>query len=190
AVMDRVPCIMILEGAGARADGRGHGTRTPVDLIAQARCSGRVPLITAVCGSSAGHGALVAPISDFAVMSAHAAIFTAGPPVVLESLGEQVTKEELGGPGTAIASVLIHNVAPDDEAALELVRLYLIYFPSSAWSYPPDYTHDDIEPRLVPEILDIVPRDGKRVYDVRNVIDVVVDQSSWFEVQPEFGRSV
>jgi acetyl-CoA carboxylase carboxyltransferase component len=50
--------------------------------------------------------------------------------------------------------------------------------------------HDDIEPRLVPEVLDIVPRDGRRVYDVRDVVDVVVDQSSWFEVQPEFGRSV
>ncbi len=123
-------------------------------------------------------------------MSAHAAIFTAGPPVVLESLGETVTKEELGGPGVAVASGLIHNVAPDDAAALELVRLYLSYFPSSAWSYPPDYVHDDTEPRLVPEILDIVPRDGRRVYDVRDVIDVVVDQSSWFEVQPEFGRSV
>ena len=51
-------------------------------------------------GSSAGHGALVAPMSDFAVMSAHGAIFTAGPPVVLESLGETITKEELGGPAS------------------------------------------------------------------------------------------
>jgi acetyl-CoA carboxylase carboxyltransferase component len=85
---------------------------------------------------------------------------------------------------------LIHYVAPDDADALELVRLYLSYFPSSAWSYPPDYAHGDTAPRLVEEILDIVPRDGKRVYDVRDVIDVVVDQSSWFEVQPDFGRSV
>ena len=102
-------------------------------------------------------------MSDFSVMSSHAAIFTAGPPVVLESLGEPVTKEELGGPGVALASGLIHNVAPDDAAALELVRLYLSYFPSSAWSYPPDYVHDDTAPRLVDEILDIVPRDGRRV---------------------------
>jgi methylmalonyl-CoA decarboxylase subunit alpha len=189
AVRDRVPLVMMLDGAGYRADGKSHA-RTPTDLLAQARCSGRVPMITAVLGSSAGHGALVAPMSDFAVMSAHAAVFTAGPPVVLESLGETVTKEELGGPGVAVASGLIHNAAPDDEAALELVRLYLSYFPSSAWSYPPDYVHDDTEPRLVPEILDIVPRDGRRVYDVRDVIDVVFDQSSWFEVQPEFGRSV
>jgi acetyl-CoA carboxylase carboxyltransferase component len=50
--------------------------------------------------------------------------------------------------------------------------------------------HDDTGPRLVPEVLDIIPRDGRRVYDMRDVVDVVVDQSSWFEVQPEFGRTV
>src|SRR4029079_10826232 len=54
----------------------------------------------------------------------------------------------------------------------------------------PDYAHEDTAPRLVDEILDIVPRDGKRVYDVRDVIDVVVDRSSWFEVQPYFGKTV
>jgi len=190
AVLDRVPCIMVLEGAGFRADGRGHGTRSPVDMLAQARCSGRVPLVTAVCGSSAGHGALVAPISDFSVMSNHAAIFTAGPPVVYESLGEQITKEDLGGPSVAVPSGLIHNVGADDAASLDLVRMYLRYFPSSAWSYPPEYRGDGIGPRPVPELLDIVPRNGRRVYDMRQVVDVVFDAGSCFEVQPDFGRSV
>src|SRR5690606_30147488 len=143
------------------------------------------PLVTAVLGSSAGHGALVAPISDFTVMSAHAQIFTAGPPVVLESIGERVTKEELGGPSVAIASGLIHNVAPDDAAALDLVRAYLRSFPSSAWSYPPDdFSGDDLGPRLVPELLDIVPRNGRQVYDMREVIHTVFDADSCFEVQP------
>ena len=86
AVRDRVPLVMMLDGAGFRADGKAYG-RAPTDLLAQSRCSGHVPMITAVLGSSAGHGALVAPMSDFSVMSSHAAIFTAGPPVVLESLG-------------------------------------------------------------------------------------------------------
>jgi len=190
AVLDRVPLVMMLEGAGYRADGRSHA-RTPTDLLAQARCSGRVPLVTAVLGASAGHGALVAPMSDFAVMSNHASIFTAGPPVVFESLGETVTKEDLGGPAVAIASGLIHNAAADDGAALDLVRAYLSYFPSSAWSYPAaDLDGADVGPRLVPEILDIVPRNGRKVYEIRDVIDVVFDDSSWFEVQPEFGRSV
>jgi len=190
AVLDRVPLVMMLEGAGYRADGRSHA-RTPTDLLAQARCSGRVPLVTAVLGASAGHGALVAPMSDFAVMSNHASIFTAGPPVVFESLGETVTKEDLGGPAVAIASGLSHTAAADDGAALDLVRAYLSYFPSSAWSYPAaDLDGADVGPRLVPEILDIVPRNGRKVYEIRDVIDVVFDDSSWFEVQPEFGRSV
>jgi acetyl-CoA carboxylase carboxyltransferase component len=129
-------------------------------------------------------------MSDFAVMSGHAAIFTAGPPVVFESLGEQITKEDLGGPSVALTSGLIHNGADDDEGALDLVRGYLRYFPSSAWSYPPDVLDGDVEPRLVEEMLDIVPRNGRRVYDMHDVVDVVFDAGSGFEVQPEFGRSV
>ena len=186
---DRVPLVMMLEGAGFRADGKAH-TRSPTDLLAQARCSGRVPLVTAVLGASAGHGALVAPMSDFAVMSSGASVFTAGPPVVLESLGEQISKEDLGGPGVALASGLIHNVATDDAAALGLVRTYLRYFPSSAWSYPLDLEGGDDGFRPVPELLDIIPLNGRRVYDMHEVVDVVFDDGSCFEVQPEFGRSV
>jgi acetyl-CoA carboxylase carboxyltransferase component len=189
ALLDRVPLVMVLEGAGFRAGGGAHA-RTPTDLLAQARCSGRIPLVTAVLGPSAGHGALVAPMSDFTVMSRRAQIFTAGPPVVRESLGEEISKEELGGPAVAIGSGLVHNAAADDRAALDLVRAYLAYFPSSAWSYPPDTAGGDTGARPVPEILDLVPRNGRRLYDMRDVIDLVFDRSSCFEVQPEFGRSV
>jgi acetyl-CoA carboxylase carboxyltransferase component len=189
AVTDRVPLVMLLEGAGFRADGRAHG-RSPTDLLAQATCSGRVPLVTAVLGPSAGHGALVAPMSDFTVMSPQAAIFTAGPPVVHESLGETVSKEDLGGPSVALASGLIHNLADDDPHALDLVRAYLSYFPTSAWSYPPFEDGGDIGPRELPELLEIVPRNGRRTYDMRDVIDAVVDAGSRFDVQPAFGTSL
>jgi acetyl-CoA carboxylase carboxyltransferase component len=189
ALTDRVPLVMMLEGAGFRADGKSH-TRSPTDLLAQARCSGRVPLVTAVLGASAGHGALVAPMSDFAVMSSGASVFTAGPPVVLESLGEQISKGDLGGPDVALGSGLIHNVATDDVATLGLVRNYLRYFPSSAWSYPLDLEGGDDGFRPVPELLDIIPLNGRRVYDMHEVVDVVFDEGSCFEVQPEFGRSV
>lgn len=189
AVADRVPLIMMLEGAGFRADGKPH-SRSPVDMLAQSRCSGRVPLLTAVLGASAGHGALVAPLSDFTVMSRDASVFTAGPPVVAESLGEDISKEDLGGPGVALPSGLIHNVADDDEDALDQLRTYLGYFPLSAWSYPPDQTTADQGPRAVPELLDIVPRNGRRGYDMREAIDVVFDAGSYFEVQPAFGESV
>ncbi len=189
AVADRVPLVMLLEGAGFRADGERQG-RAPTDLVAQARCSGRIPLVTAVLGASAGHGALIAPMSDFTVMSAQASIFTAGPPVVAESMGETITKEDLGGPAVAVASGLVHNVADDDEQALDLVRAYLGYFPASAWSYPPDAAGADVGPRPVPELLDLVPRSGRKVYDMRKVLDAVFDAGSGLEVQPGFGKPV
>jgi acetyl-CoA carboxylase carboxyltransferase component len=189
AASDRVPLIMLLEGAGFRADGRYHA-RAPTDVIAQMRCSGRVPMVTAVLGASAGHGAIVAPMSDFALMSARASIFTAGPPVVFESMGETITKEDLGGPSVALASGLIHNGADDDVGALDLVRTYLRYFPSSAWSYPPHVAGGDDGPRPVSQMLDIVPRNGRRIYDMHDVIDVVFDAGSALEVQPGFGRSL
>ena len=189
AMLDRIPLIMMLEGAGFRADGKRH-TRTPTDLLAQARCSGQVPLVTAILGASAGHGALVAPMSDFTVMSDQGAVFTAGPPVVYESLGEKISKEDLGGPQVALASGLVHNAATDDCAALDLVRTYLGYFPSSAWSYPVDTQRGDLGFRPVPELLDIVPRNGRRVYDMHHVIEAVFDRGSCFEVQPDFGRSL
>ena len=135
AVRNKIPLVMMLEGAGFRPTGANYG-RTPTDLIAQTRCSGRVPTVAAVLGPSAGHGALVAPVCDFTIMSDQGAIFTAGPPVVKESTGEDISKEDLGGPDVALPSGVIHNSATDDVAVLDDVRLYLSYFPSSAWSYP------------------------------------------------------
>ncbi len=189
AVRNKIPLVMLLEGAGFRP-GR-HSGRSPTDLIAQAKCSGRVPTVAAVLGPSAGHGALVAPVCDFRIMSAHGAIFTAGPPVVKESTGEDISKEDLGGPKVAIASGVVHNLADDDAAVLDAVRRYLGYFPSSAWSYPPSLpAGESTAARATPELLDIVPRDNRRVYDMRAVLDVVFDQRDWFEVQPRFGRAI
>jgi len=190
ALRDRIPLVMLLEGAGFRPTGVHYG-RTPTDLLAQARCSGRVPTVTAVLGASAGHGALVAPVCDFSIMSDQGAIFTAGPPVVKESTGEDISKEDLGGPDVAVASGVIHNVAADDEAVLDTIRRYLSYFPPSAWSYPPSTALDETsEPRPTPELLNIVSRDNRRVYDMRAVLDVVFDRPDWFEVQPSFGKAI
>ncbi|QXQ15918.1 acetyl-CoA carboxylase carboxyltransferase subunit [Skermania piniformis] len=190
AVRHKIPLVMLLEGAGFRPTGAHYG-RTPTDLLAQARCSGRVPVVTGVLGASAGHGALVAPVSDFSIMSRQGAIFTAGPPVVHESTGERISKEDLGGPDVAIPSGLIHNLADTDEDALDDIRRYLGYFPSSAWSYPPALLSDETtEPRATPELLDIVSRDNRASYDMRQVLDVVLDTPDWFEVQPGYGDAI
>jgi acetyl-CoA carboxylase carboxyltransferase component len=124
-------------------------------------------------------------------MSRQGAIFTAGPPVVKESTGEEISKEDLGGPSIALASGVIHNVAEDDEAVLDDIRRYLSYFPPSAWSYPSSLPNDEAsESRSTPELLDIVPRGNRRVYDMRAVLDVVFDDRGWFEVQPKFGKAM
>lgn len=190
ALRDKVPLVMLLEGAGFRPTG-GHYGRTPTDLLAQAQCSGRVPTIAAVLGPSAGHGALVAPVCDFRIMSRQGAIFTAGPPVVKESTGEDISKEDLGGPDVALPSGVIHNVAGSDEDVLDDIRRYLSYFPPSAWSYPSPLPADQTgEPRQTPELLDIISRDNRRVYDMRAVLDVIFDRPDWFEVQPQYGRAI
>ncbi|OBB33658.1 acetyl-CoA carboxylase carboxyltransferase subunit [Mycolicibacterium peregrinum] len=190
ALRNKIPLVMLLEGAGFRPSGEHYG-RTPTDLIAQAKCSGKVPTVSAILGPSAGHGALVAPVCDFSIMSHQGAIFTAGPPVVKESTGEDISKEDLGGPNVALASGVIHNYAEDDETVIDDIRRYLSYFPSSAWSYPPTRLADDTaDPRLTPEILDIVSRDNRQIYDMRAVIDEIFDRPDWFEVQPKFGRAI
>ena len=190
ALRDRIPLVMLLEGAGFRPSGEHYG-RTPTDLLAQAQCSGKVPMVAGLLGPSAGHGALVAPVCDFTIMSRQGAIFTAGPPVVKESTGEDISKEDLGGPRVALASGVIHNLAEDDEGVLDDIGRYLSYFPSSAWSYPSTLPEDEAaEPRSTPELLDIVPRGNRRVYDMRAVLDVVFDARGWFEVQPKFGPAI
>jgi acetyl-CoA carboxylase carboxyltransferase component len=189
ALRNKIPMIMLLEGAGFRPG--GHYGRTPTDLLAQAKCSGLVPTVAAVLGPSAGHGALVAPVCDFRIMSRQGAIFTAGPPVVKESTGEDISKEDLGGPAVAVGSGVIHNVADDDEAVLDHIRRYLSYFPSSAWSYPSALPADErTGPRDTPELLGIVSRDNRRIYDMRAVLDVVFDRPDWFEVAPTFGSAI
>jgi acetyl-CoA carboxylase carboxyltransferase component len=190
ALRDKIPLVMLLEGAGFRPSGEHYG-RTPTDLLAQAQCSGKVPTVSAVLGPSAGHGALVAPVCDWTIMSRQGAIFTAGPPVVKESTGEAISKEDLGGPDVALASGVIHNFAEDDEAVLDDIRRYLSYFPPSAWSYPSSLPPDEAcGPRATPELLDIVARDRRRVYDMRAVLDVIFDRPDWFEIQPKFGQAI
>ncbi len=193
AEQERVPLVMLLEGAGERTQNaferRG---RSPNDLQALARLSGTVPSVCVVMGPSAGHGALTAPLMDFVVMVEGAALFSAGPPLVKASMGEDVTKDELGGAAVhTVTSGVAHNAATDDKAALALVRRYLSYFPSNAWEHPPlARDHAATGPRRLDELIDLVPADPRRGYDVRRVIEIVFDEASVLEVAPAHARAV
>ena len=191
ALQERIPLIMLLEGAGHRPPlpDDPPSFRTPGDLQAQADASGRIPLAAAVLGPSAGHGALSAPLADFTVMTERASIFTAGPPLVKASLGEEITKEELGGPEIALHSGVIHNLASNDEGALEQIRTWLSYLPSSAWQAPTRLPDSEGE-RNVNELLDIIPENPRQAYDMHDVIKAVTDTGSVFTIQPMFGQSL
>lgn len=188
-----VPYILLLDGAGARVNAPGERyPYAPTDLQAIARLLGVVPTVAVVFGSSAGHGALSGVMMDFVVMTEDASLFSAGPPLVAAALGELVSKEQLGGAQMhASISGVAHNIVPDAAAACALVRRYLGYLPGNARQRPPSAASgDDTGPRELDDILSIIPRNGQRPYDVRKVIERVVDQGSFLEIQPLYGRSM
>jgi acetyl-CoA carboxylase carboxyltransferase component len=189
ARQERVPLVMMLEGAGHRVTEHAGGRR-PGDLMGLAELSGVVPMVSLVLGASAGHGALTAPLCDFVAMTETASIFAAGPPLVRSATGEDVTKEVLGGPPVAIDSGgVVHNLVADDGEAIDLARRYLGHFPLSAWEPPPRRDGPDAGRRRL-DILDLIPPDPRRPYPIRPVLTELVDGGELLDVQPDFGRSI
>jgi acetyl-CoA carboxylase carboxyltransferase component len=191
ARQERVPLVFMLEGAGHRLTNKASG-RKPNDLQALAELSGLVPMVCLVLGPSAGHGALTAPLSDFVVMTPDSQLFSAGPPLVKEAIGEDVTKEELGGPQIHVEmSGVAHNLAADDADAIATARRYLSYFPANAWTAPPLHSDGaDTGPRRIDALLDLIPPNPRRPYSMRAVLERLVDAGSCLEVQPLYGAAI
>ncbi len=190
ALQERVPLVMMLEGAGHRVTDTAAGRR-PGDLMGLAELSGTVPLVCLVLGASAGHGALTAPLCDFAVMTESASIFAAGPPLVKSATGEDVTKEVLGGPQVAAdVSGVVHNVVADDVEAIALARRYLTYFPLNAWGPPPSRDGPDTGTRRLDNIFDLIPANSRRPYPIVPVLETLVDDGSLLVIQATFGPSM
>jgi len=192
AQQERVPLIMLLDGAGERASNAlSRHPYAPNDMQELARLSGQVPTIAVVTGSSAGHGAITALLSDLVIMLDKATIFAAGPALVAAATGEVVSKEDLGGARIhAAQSGVAHNVVPDEAAAFALIRSYLALLPSSAWAWPPARTTVDSGARRLDTILQLVPRDAQKPYDMRAVVRELLDDGETLELQPQFGRSL
>jgi acetyl-CoA carboxylase carboxyltransferase component len=183
----RMPVIGLLDSGGARIqegvaalDGYGEIFRRNVAL------SGRVPQISVVLGPCAG-GAVYSPaLTDIVIMARDRAhMFVTGPRVVKAVTFEDVTLNDLGGADVhARSSGVAHLVADDAEHALELARRVLGYLPGSCWEAPPTYAPGDALP------MPSVPTDHRLAYDVRDVVDGVVDAGSFLELSALFAANV
>ena len=151
----------------------------------------RIPRVTAIMGTAYGDPAFYAAASDFVAMNEDAAIGLSGPPVVAGAMGLRITDQELGGRDVvAKQSGIAHAVCSDDEAAINALREYLSYLPVND-TQPAPHIEQWRPPASDPEALsELVPEDFRRAYDVRAVIQGVVDQDSFFEVHRDYGRAV
>ncbi|MEQ8194810.1 MAG: carboxyl transferase domain-containing protein [Rhodospirillales bacterium] len=149
-----------------------------------------VPVVSAVMGTAAGGPAGRVMMSHFTIMTKKSSIFAAGPPVVERGTGEKVTKEELGGWRIAVNKAgTIDNVAEDDEDCLRQIKRFLSYMPQNVWELPPVVDTGDRIDRCEDELLDIIPRDTRKPYNMHHLIEMIVDKDSAFEVQPTYGRA-
>ncbi len=197
----RMPMVRLVDGTGGGGSVKtiatiGH-TYVPAnpawDTITA--IMGEVPVIGACLGPVAGLGAVRVVTSHFSVMvRGSSQLFVAGPPVVERGIGEKVSKEELGGHEihTRSSGAVDNEVATEDEAFAQ-IRQFLSYLPSSVWQAPPRFNPDskvDPEGRGNDELLSIIPRDRRRGYDVRRILQLVFDHDSFFEIGRLYGRPV
>jgi len=150
-----------------------------------------VPVVSAVMGSVAGLPAVLACTAHWNVMvEGTSQIFPGGPPVVKAALGEDVTKEELGGPQIHTrVSGCVDNLADTEEDALAQIRRFLSYMPNSVHEMAPHAPTTDPTDRLAPELRTLVPDNPRQIHDARTLVEAVVDEGSFFEIAPDFGRA-
>jgi methylmalonyl-CoA decarboxylase subunit alpha len=118
-------------------------------------------------------------------------IFAAGPPVVERSLGQKISKEELGGPGVAVdLAGTVDNIAQNEDECFAMIRRFLSYMPQNVWQLPPVADSGDPVDRCDDDLLRIVPRDRRKPYNMRKLTEMIVDRGSLFEIQPTFGKAV
>ena len=195
AVKHRVPLIRLHEGAGGSVGKPKTKTLSapvfePARFKSVAQALASVPVASAAMGAVAGlpAGRLVA--SHFSVMSKKTAqVLIAGPAVVERAMGEKLTKDELGGPDIHTKNGTVDNASEDEGEAFEQIRQFLSYLPSHVWELAPIASCDDPVERREEALLDIVPRDRRRAFDMRRLLSMVLDQGSFFEMGRGYGRS-
>ena len=195
----RLPIVRIIEGSG------GGGSVKTIETKGAANLPGgiggtrwyrfttenlsRVPVVALGLGSVAGLGAARLAASHYSIMTRKSAMFVAGPPVV-KALGQDLSKEELGGADIQTRAGAIDHAVDTEDEAFACARRFLSYLPSSVYQLPPTLPCTDNPERSDEALMNAVPRNRKQVYKIRPIIESVVDRGSFFEVARNFGKPI
>lgn len=188
-----IPVIGLNDSGGARIQEGVASLAGYADIfLLNTLASGVVPQISAIMGPCAG-GAVYSPaITDFILMvknSSH--MFVTGPDVIKTVTNEDVTMERLGGAETHNSiSGVAHFAAEDDEQCLLQIRELLTFMPNNNREDPPYKATDDPADRACEKLKDLIPLNSKIPYDMKDVINEVVDDHYFFEVHRDYAKNI
>ena len=193
AVKMGAPVIGLNDSGGARIQEGVASLGGYADIfLRNTLASGVVPQISAILGPCAG-GAVYSPaITDFNVMVKDSSyMFVTGPDVIKTVTHEEVTKEELGGAATHnVKSGVAHFAVDDDRACLALIRELLSYLPQNNMEEAPLHTTDDPSDREDPALDTLIPTEANKPYDVKRLIEAVVDDRHFLEVHAAYAPNI
>ena len=188
-----IPLIGINDSGGARIQEGVVGLGGYADIFYRnVKASGVIPQLSAIMGPCAG-GAVYSPaLTDFIFMVRGTSfMFLTGPDVIKEVLNEEVTFEELGGAVTHNQkSGVAHMVAKNEVEAIHQIKRILSYIPSNNMEDPPFLNTGDDPTRRDESLASVIPDDPNKPYDMRDVINAVIDRDSFYEIQPLFAPNL
>ncbi|MFE1310662.1 acyl-CoA carboxylase subunit beta [Streptomyces sp. NPDC058755] len=193
AIAAGAPLVSLNDGAGARIQ-EGVSALAGYGGIFQrnTRASGVIPQISVMLGPCAGGAAYSPALTDFVFMVRDTSqMFITGPDVVRAVTGEEISQNGLGGADVhAATSGVAHAAYDDEESCLEDVRFLLSLLPANNRELPPAEACADPADRRTDALLDLVPQDPNRAYDMRAVIEEIVDDGEFFEVHSAWSTNL
>ncbi|MFF3151540.1 acyl-CoA carboxylase subunit beta, partial [Streptomyces sp. NPDC057927] len=193
AIAAGAPLVSLNDGAGARIQ-EGVSALAGYGGIFQrnTRASGVIPQISVMLGPCAGGAAYSPALTDFIfAVRDISQMFITGPDVVRAVTGEEISQNGLGGADVhGAVSGVAHFVHDDEESCLAEVRYLLSLLPSNNRELPPRHVSGDPGDRSGDALLDLVPHDGNRSYDMRGVVEELVDDGDYVEVHAGWAPNI